>query len=144
MPGGRQVMVRGSESQIAQVKTLLTQLGEDGTGRKKGSDAGNFRRFPISGRDTAELLPLIERMWDSASPKPIRIVTPGQRGQGNNSGGTIKGIIRPNQDATKTRETDGLISEPFLSAATSSMAPSLAIQTTTKLKTELFLSSRSN
>ena len=41
---GRQVMVRGSADQLAQVKTLLAELGEDGSGRKKGSDAGTFRK----------------------------------------------------------------------------------------------------
>ena len=96
---GRQVMVRGSADQLAQVKTLLAELGEDGSGRKKGSDAGNFRRYPISGRDPEELLPLIERMWGTASPTPIRIVTPGQREQGGNNSGSIKRIQRPEREA---------------------------------------------
>lgn len=99
---GRQVMVRGSADQLAQVKTLLAELGEDGSGRKKGSDAGNFRRYPISGRDPEELLPLIERMWGTASPNPIRIVTPGQRDQGENNSGSIKRIKRPEQEARET------------------------------------------
>lgn len=96
---GRQVMVRGSADQLAQVKTLLAELGEDGSGRKKGSDAGNFRRYPISGRDPEELLPLIERMWGTASPNPIRIVTPRQRDQGENNSGAIKRIKRPEREA---------------------------------------------
>lgn len=99
---GRQVMVRGSADQLLQVKTLLAQLGEDGTGRPKGSDAGLFRRYPISGRDPDELLPLIERMWRTESPNPIRIVTPGQRGQSGGSSGPVKGIVRPNQGAGET------------------------------------------
>ena len=98
---GRQVMVRGSADQLSQVKMLLADLGEDGSGRKKGSDAGNFRRYPISGRDPDELLPLIERMWRTASPKPIRIVTPGQRDQEENNSGSIKRIQRPQRE---TRE----------------------------------------
>ncbi|RLS51259.1 MAG: hypothetical protein DWH91_19595 [Planctomycetota bacterium] len=94
---GRQVMVRGSADQVAQVKTLLTQLGEDGTGRPKGSDAGKLRRYPISGRDPEELLPLLERMWGTASPNPIRIVTPQERnGDSTRSGGgPIRDIVRP-------------------------------------------------
>ena len=101
---GRQVMVRGTADQLLQVKTLLTQLGEDGTGRPKGSEAGLFRRYPISGRDPEELLPLIERMWGTASPKPIRIVTPAQRGQGSSSG-PVKGIVRPKPGASQTPKT---------------------------------------
>lgn len=103
---GRQVMVRGTSDQLVQVKTLLTQLGEDGTGRPKGSQAGMFRRYPISGRDPEELLPLIERMWGTASPNPIRIVTPGERGQGGKGGGPVRGIIRPDRGASETRKTE--------------------------------------
>ncbi len=103
---GRQVMVRGTSDQLVQVKTLLTQLGEDGTGRPKGSQAGMFRRYPISGRDPAELLPLIERMWGTASPNPIRIVTPGERGQGSKSSGPVREIIRPDRGTSETRNTD--------------------------------------
>jgi type II secretory pathway component GspD/PulD (secretin) len=76
---GRQIMVRGTPDQLAQVKTLLTQLGEDGTG-KSASGRGQVRSFPLSGRDPAELMPLIERIWAAESPTPIRIVTPEQRG----------------------------------------------------------------
>ena len=103
---GRQVMVRGSADQLAQVKTLLAELGEDGSGRKKGSDAGTFRRYPISGRDPEELLPLIERMWGTASPNPIRIVTPGQRSQGDDNSGSIKSIKRPEREARDTPKAD--------------------------------------
>ncbi len=103
---GRQVMVRGTADQLLQVKTLLTQLGEDGTGRPKGSEAGLFRRYPISGRDPEELLPLVERMWGTASPKPIRIVTPAQRGKSSGSNrGPVKGIVRPGQGAPETPKT---------------------------------------
>jgi type II secretory pathway component GspD/PulD (secretin) len=78
---GRQIMVRGSPDQVAQVKTLLTQLGEDGTGKRTASNSGILRRYPISGRDPDELLPLIERMWGTASPNPIKIIRPSERGQ---------------------------------------------------------------
>ena len=115
---GRQVMVRGTADQLLQVKTLLTQLGEDGTGRPKGSEAGLFRRYPISGRDPEELLPLIERMWSTASPNPIRIVTPAQRGQGSTSG-PVKGIVRPGQGANETRNTK----EPTQPSASTDRTP---------------------
>lgn len=77
---GRQIMIRGSIDQVTQVKTLLTQLGEDGTGQKSASDRGTVRTFPLGGRDPEEIMPLIERIWASESPAPIRIVTPEQRG----------------------------------------------------------------
>ncbi len=115
---GRQVMVRGTADQLLQVKTLLTQLGEDGTGRPKGSEAGLFRRYPISGRDPEELLPLIERMWSTASPNPIRIVTPAQRGQGSTSG-PVKGIVRPGHGANENRNTK----EPTQPSASTNRTP---------------------
>ena len=106
---GRQVMVRGTSDQLVQVKALLAQLGEDGSGRPKGSQAGMFRRYPISGRDPDELLPLIERMWGTASPNPIRIVTPGERGQGGKSSGPVREIIRPDRGTSETRNIEELL-----------------------------------
>jgi type II secretory pathway component GspD/PulD (secretin)/Spy/CpxP family protein refolding chaperone len=130
---GRQVMVRGSADQLAQVKTLLAELGEDGSGRKKGSDAGTFRRYPISGRDPEELIPLIERMWGTASPNPIRIVTPGQRGQGENNSGSIKGIKRPEREAREAPQPPPA-NKPSASlnykGRTAARAPSIRVQTT--------------
>ena len=76
---GRQVMVRGTLDQVTQVKNLLTQLGEDGTGQKP-SERGMVRTFSLYGRDPEEVMPLIEKIWANESPTPIRIVTPDQRG----------------------------------------------------------------
>ena len=95
---GRQIMIRGTPEQLTQVKLLLAQLGEDGTGQRQGSDS-MLRTFPLSGRDPAELLPLIERMWNSSSPAPIRIVTPENRGP-------IRGIMSPTREPAQLRESD--------------------------------------
>ncbi len=99
---GRQIMIRGTVDQVAQVKTLLAQLGEDGSGQKT-SDRGTVRTFPLSGRDPEEIMPLIERIWASESPTPIRIVTPEQRG-------LIRGMRPPaaqNPLAPPTSRTNG-------------------------------------
>lgn len=76
----RQLLVRGDSSQIAQVKTLLLQLGEDGTGQRPATQQGRIRTLPLGGRDPDEILPLLERMWDASSSTPIRVVTPRNRG----------------------------------------------------------------
>ncbi|QDT32844.1 secretin N-terminal domain-containing protein [Thalassoglobus polymorphus] len=77
---GRQLMVRGDTAQVLQVKELLAQLGEDGTGQRDRSSESRMRTFPLSGRDPEEILPLIQRMWNQRSSSPIRVVNPGERG----------------------------------------------------------------
>lgn len=77
---GRQIMVRGTADQLAQVRTLLTQLGEDGSGRRAGQNDSRIRAVPLGGRDPEELLPLLQRMWGANNETPIRIINPQQRG----------------------------------------------------------------
>ncbi|MCA9054956.1 MAG: hypothetical protein KDA75_14040, partial [Planctomycetaceae bacterium] len=76
---GRQLMIRGNSTQLAQAQQLLTQLGEDGTGQRRGGDS-IMSTFPLSGRDPSELLPLLERAWGNTSSSPVRIVRPKERG----------------------------------------------------------------
>ena len=77
---GRQLMIRGDANQVLQIKGLLSQLGEDGTGERDRSSASRLRTFPLSGRDPEEILPLIQRMWNNRSGSSIRIVNPDDRG----------------------------------------------------------------
>ncbi len=72
---GRQLMIRGSAEQISQIRTLLTQLGEDGSGSMAGG-MDKVRTVPLSGRDPAELLPILQRMWGTRNGGTIRIVDP--------------------------------------------------------------------
>jgi type II secretory pathway component GspD/PulD (secretin) len=72
---GRQVMVRGTETQIVQVRRLLADLGEDGTGSAR-SGGGPVRTFNLSSRDPAEVLPILEQMWRTRTGSRIRIVNP--------------------------------------------------------------------
>ncbi|MBX3440806.1 MAG: hypothetical protein KF774_00265 [Planctomyces sp.] len=88
---GRQIMVRGSMEQVAQVKALLTSLGEDGTGQRMASQGGRLRTFPLSGRDADEILPLLEDMWGSTGRSQIRIVNPRDRGP-------VRGVRSPGLD----------------------------------------------
>jgi len=80
---GQQLMIRASTDQIAQIRTLLNQLGEDGQGRRGRADNSMARTVPLAGRDPAELLPLIQKMWNANNETPIRIVTP--PGAGNST-----------------------------------------------------------
>lgn len=80
---GQQLMIRASTEQIAQIRTLLNQLGEDGQGRRGRADNSMARTVPLAGRDPAELLPLIQKMWNANNETPIRIVTPPGTGNPN-------------------------------------------------------------
>lgn len=74
---GRQVLLRGSQEQIAQARTILLEMGEDGTGERR--TGGTMQSFPLSGRDPQELLELVESMW---STTPVTIINPEERQQG--------------------------------------------------------------
>jgi len=73
---GQQLMVRANADQLAQIRTLLSQLGEDGTSRKSMLGESTARTIPLSGRDPAEILPLIERMWKANQGSTIRVISP--------------------------------------------------------------------
>ena len=76
---GRQVMIRGSSDQVAQIKTLLAQLGEDGTGTRRSGSGGNIRRFSLSGRDADSLLDVIDQAWHATQPNRIQVVPADRR-----------------------------------------------------------------
>ena len=79
---GRQLLIRGSSEQIAQMKTLLAQLGEDGAGAStvQRRQTGPVRRIPLAGRDPREFLQLIRRFWPANGSNPIRVVVPSADG----------------------------------------------------------------
>ncbi|MCA9081398.1 MAG: hypothetical protein KDA58_12615, partial [Planctomycetaceae bacterium] len=120
----RQVMIRGTAEQVTQVKMLLAQLGEDGTGQREGSDT-LIRSFPLSGRDPSELLPVIERMWNSTTPAPIRIVTPENRGP-------IREIKEPGGNTGAVREPRAP-SLPPVQPASQPAAPNVPTQDSARM-----------
>jgi type II secretory pathway component GspD/PulD (secretin) len=73
---GRRLMIRGTPDQLAQVRALLTQLGEIEDGKGDGSGRGPVRRLNLGGRDPEEFLPLLKDFWSASGPNPIRVVVP--------------------------------------------------------------------
>jgi type II secretory pathway component GspD/PulD (secretin) len=73
----RQLIVRGSEAQVYQIKQLLMELGEDGSGQRTAGNRGPVRSVNLSGRDPSEILPILERMWASQRGSTLRVVVPG-------------------------------------------------------------------
>jgi type II secretory pathway component GspD/PulD (secretin) len=95
----RQVMVRGTQDQLAQVKTLMAQLGEDGSGQRSGENRGPVRSIPLSGRDPQELMQVIQRMWGASSDVPIRVILPRDRAP-------LGGVRAPNDREPRPQAED--------------------------------------
>ncbi|MFN8710821.1 MAG: secretin N-terminal domain-containing protein, partial [Planctomyces sp.] len=77
---GRRLIVKGSADQIAQIRTVLTGLGEDGTGVRQNSQSGPVRRFSLQGRNPDEFLRYLQQSWESTERTPIRVIIPGNQG----------------------------------------------------------------
>ncbi len=75
-------MVRGTETQLYQIRQLLTDLGEDGTGSRGLRNRGPVRTYNTSGRDPQEVLDILQRMWGARNGgSSLRIVDPDERGR---------------------------------------------------------------
>ena len=74
---GRRIMVRGTTAQVAEIRSLLKQLGEDpdGTGVDP-SLRGPVRTVPIGMRDAEEIANLLRQIWPEEDSNPIRVVVP--------------------------------------------------------------------
>ncbi len=74
---GKRLMVRGSPDQVAEIRKVLAQLGEDGTGNGQREGSGSpIRTIDLGGRSGEELLSLIENLAPASSKSVIRVVRP--------------------------------------------------------------------
>ena len=74
----RQLLVRGSQGQIEQIKSLLAKMGEnvdDGSGETQ-TDHTNVRMLPLSPRTVKTALEQLETIWPTMRSNPIRVVKP--------------------------------------------------------------------
>ena len=74
----RQLLVRGSQGQIEQIKSLLAKMGEN-VGEDGGdtqTDHSNVRMLPLSPRTVRTALEQLETIWPTMRSNPIRVVTP--------------------------------------------------------------------
>jgi type II secretory pathway component GspD/PulD (secretin) len=74
----RQLLVRASESQLTQIRSLLEKMGETSSNGSDhaGNGSGNVRMIPLSGRTARTALEQIEQLWPSMRQNRIRVVTP--------------------------------------------------------------------
>lgn len=72
----RRLMIRGTPDQMAEIRKLLADMGEDGNTGLPGmpSDRGNIRTISPGGRPPEEIISLVERIWPSRSESFIRVV----------------------------------------------------------------------
>ena len=114
---GKRLMVRGSPEQVAEIRKVLTQLGEDGEGGGRRESSGSpIRTLDMGGRSAEEMLSLIERILPPSERSTIRIVRPSGggnplfRGSGTNRPGSPENElfdrkVLPKTPAETPRET---------------------------------------
>ena len=71
----RQLLIRGTEAQITQIRSLLEKMGETDT-ENGDLSGGNVRMLPISGRAAKSALERIQEIWPTMRKNKIRVVTP--------------------------------------------------------------------
>ncbi len=94
---GNRIIVKGTALQVDQIKQVLADLGEDGTGLKKKGEGGNIRRYSLRGRDPEEFFKYLEQEWQASEKTSIRIVVP-------KKSGPIKDIKSPSDKVPATEE----------------------------------------
>lgn len=75
----RQLIVRGSQGQIDQIRDLLTKMGEnvgDGQDGSTQTDHTNVRMLPLSPRTVRSALEQLETIWPTMRSNKIRVVMP--------------------------------------------------------------------
>ncbi len=88
----RQLIIRGSTTQIAQIRSMLEKMGETDIDSAVASDIkSNIRMIPLTGRSARNVLSQIEQVWPTMHKNRIRVVTPSSIG-----GATTDGAMIPN------------------------------------------------
>ncbi|MCL2120244.1 MAG: hypothetical protein FWH27_17650, partial [Planctomycetaceae bacterium] len=74
----KQLIIKGTESQITQIKILLTQMGErmDGDGTVGLPD--RLRSVPMSEKQAEIVLQMAQQMWSQMGNRQINVTTPAQ------------------------------------------------------------------
>jgi hypothetical protein len=72
--------VRGDPDQVSQIKAVLLQLGEDGSGVRPPRQGGSRRRYSLQGRNPDEFLRILQDTWNNSERNPIRAIIPSRSG----------------------------------------------------------------
>ncbi|MFN0056267.1 MAG: secretin N-terminal domain-containing protein [Planctomycetales bacterium] len=72
---GRRLMVRGTPEQVSQIRKVLTEMGEDGTGTPHDSTGdGPLRTVSTGSRSAEDLVALVQKLMPQAEGSFIRVV----------------------------------------------------------------------
>lgn len=74
-PTTRQLLIRGTESQIQQIRSLLDKMGESSEAGAAGQ--GNVRMVPLTGQAARHALEHMQEIWPGLRPNKIRVLSPG-------------------------------------------------------------------
>lgn len=108
-PNLRQVMVRGTSSQLTQIKQLLDKMGEGDltAGSSDASTGSTMQILPLTPRAANSVLGQLEQIWPNVHKNKIRVVTSSQLNSGASSGSTQfppydliqqKRVVEPTQE----------------------------------------------
>ncbi|MFM8474984.1 MAG: secretin N-terminal domain-containing protein, partial [Planctomycetaceae bacterium] len=77
---GNRIIVKCTAAQVEQIRQVLRDLGEDGTGVRTKGEGGTIRRYSLRGRDPGEFFEYLQKEWQTQEQTPIRIVVPNKSG----------------------------------------------------------------
>jgi type II secretory pathway component GspD/PulD (secretin) len=72
----RQLMVRGSQAQIEQVRSMLEKMGETELTTNARASGDKVRMLPLTGHTARSILDRMEEIWPQMHRNQIRVVTP--------------------------------------------------------------------
>jgi type II secretory pathway component GspD/PulD (secretin) len=75
-PTTLQLLIRGSQSQIEQIRELLSKMGEATSEELAAGTRSNVRMIPLTGRAADSALEQLEALWPTVRSNKIRTVTP--------------------------------------------------------------------
>ena len=75
-PASRQLMIRGTEAQIEQIRGLLVKMGESLASGDGTSQSGRVRTVPMSSAAARSVLDRIQEIWPTMHPNKIRVIGP--------------------------------------------------------------------
>jgi type II secretory pathway component GspD/PulD (secretin) len=102
-PYNQRLICRGNSDQLNQIKSVLSDIGEDGTRRPKTQMAkGTTRQFPMGGRDPQRVMRIMQELMSAPKANPIRLVIPSRQSPVKDSvipGRNLQESFRPSQPA---------------------------------------------
>lgn len=100
---GNRIIAKGTAAQIEQIRQVLRDLGEDGTGSRNKGEGGPIRRYSLRGRDPNEFFEYLQKEWQAEERTSIRIVVPSKSGPIRDLKTPSKGAM-PADDAAPVTE----------------------------------------